>query len=88
MLLALFGMITRFGLRVTLRRRNVHIEFLQAGMPGYLYQLCLTLPPSEENARLTRLAWWSNFALVIGFIVGAVSGALLVCAQGNAKHSS
>lgn len=77
LLVGSFSIFANIAVYRGLRRRNVAIRFLWSGTPGYLLRLCAHLPPSPENARLTRLAKWADIALVLAFTIAAITGPLL-----------
>jgi hypothetical protein len=68
---------------LSLRRRQVPMQFYLTGMPTYLLKLCRELPPSRERDRLVGLARWSAIALIVAIIGAGVSGPMLGSLNGN-----
>jgi hypothetical protein len=77
MLLGAFSVFAHLVVYIGLRRRRVDIQSWRSGMPGYLYRLCEQLPPSTANARLVRLARWSDIAFFGAFVGAIITGPLI-----------
>ena len=54
---------------LALMRRNVPLNFMWAGIPGYLYRRCIG---ADVGTALTQFALSTNVALVVAFLCSPV----------------